>query len=89
MGGKLKFTLKVDGKGRILIPKEVRSMLNIGKVVSARIEDGKLVIEPIRDPIDFLTSSVIRGTVDVEREIRKLRRAALEEVKKKVEERWF
>jgi len=84
----LEFILRVDSKGRILIPSEVRSMLNIKGVVRARIEDGKLIIEPIKDPIDLLVSSVVRGTTDVEKEIRGLRRAALEEVVKRVEERW-
>ena len=84
----MEFILRVDSKGRILIPSEVRSMLNIKGVVRARIEDGKLIIEPIKDPIDLLVSSVVRGTTDVEKEIRGLRRAALEEVVKRVEERW-
>jgi len=88
IGGKLEFILKVDGKGRILIPKEIRSILNIGSVVSARVDDGKLIIEPLRDPIDLLTSSVIRGTVDVENEIKELRKAALKEAETRVRERW-
>ncbi|MEM4970270.1 MAG: hypothetical protein QXE01_03350 [Sulfolobales archaeon] len=74
MGGKLEFILRVDGKDRILIPKKIRSILNIGSVVSARVEDRKLIIEPLRDPIDLLTSSVIRRTVDVENEIKELRK---------------
>ncbi len=84
----MEYILKVDSKGRILIPSEVRSMLNIKGVVYARVVDGKLIIEPIRDPIDLLTSSVIRGTSDVEKEIRELRRVAVEEVLKRVGERW-
>jgi AbrB family looped-hinge helix DNA binding protein len=88
IGGKLEFILKVDGKGRILIPKEIRSILNIGSVVSARVDDGKLIIEPLRDPIDLLTPSVIRGTVDVENEIKELRKAALKGAGTRVRERW-
>ena len=84
----MEFILKVDSKGRILIPSEVRSLLNIKGAVYARIEGGKLVIEPIRDPIEVLTSSIIRGTMDVEKEIKELRQAALGEAVKKVRERW-
>jgi len=86
IGGKLEFILRVDDKGRIFIPKEIRSILNIGSIVSARIEDGKLIIEPVRDPIDLLTSSVIRGTVDVENEISELRKAALKEAEARIGE---
>lgn len=46
--------LRVDEKG--LIPSEVRSMLNIKGAV--RVEGEGLIIEPVRDPLDFLTSSV-------------------------------
>ena len=84
----MEFILKVDSKGRILIPSEVRSLLNIKGAVYARVEGGRLVIEPIRDPIDILTSSVIRGTTDVEREVRELRQAAFKEAVKRVKERW-
>ena len=34
--------MKVDGKGRILIPNEIRSLLNIENVVSAHADNGKL-----------------------------------------------
>ena len=84
----MEFILKVDSKGRILIPSEIRSMLNIKGAVYARVKDGKLIIEPIKDPIDVLTSSVIRGTIDVEKEIRELRQVAFKEAVEKVEERW-
>ena len=84
----MEFILRVDSKGRILIPSEVRSMLSIKGAVSARVEGGKLIIEPIRDPIDALTSSVTRGTVDVEKEIKELRQAAFREAAERVKERW-
>jgi len=84
----LEFVLRVDSKGRILIPKEVRSMLDIRDVVTARVEGKKLVIEPIEDPIELLTTTLIQGTKDVEKEIGRLRQAALEEARKRVEERW-
>jgi hypothetical protein len=47
-----------------------------------------LIIELARDPIDLLTPSVIRGTVDVENEIKELRKAALKEAETRVRERW-
>jgi hypothetical protein len=44
-----------------------------------------LIIELVRDPIDLLTSSVIRGTVDVENESKELRKDALKEAEARVE----
>jgi len=43
---------KVDAKGRIVLPQEVRERLDItpGTVVEVREEDGKAVIEPEDDP---------------------------------------
>ena len=84
----MEFILKVDNKGRILIPSEIRTALGIKNVVSVRVKDGKLIIKPIKDPIDALTSSVVRGTVDVEKQISELRRTTLREAMKRVKERW-
>ena len=47
---------KVDSKGRIVLPKEVRERLGItpGTEVAIREEDGKAVVEPEDDPADIL-----------------------------------
>ena len=84
----MEFLLKVDGKGRILIPARVRRELGLGRVVRARIEGGRLVLEPIRDPVEVLAQTVLEGTRDVEEEIGRLRRAAEREGLKRVGERW-
>mgnify|MGYP000477533812 CR=1 FL=1 len=85
----MELILNVDKKGRILIPSEIRARLGIKNAVNVRVENGKLIIEPIRDPIDFLTSSVIRGTTDVELQINELRKAAFKKAMEKVDERWL
>lgn len=43
---------KVDSKGRIVLPKDVRERLGItpGTEVEVREEDGKAVVEPEDDP---------------------------------------
>jgi len=43
---------KVDSKGRIVLPKEVRERLGItaGTEVAIREEDGRAVVEPEDDP---------------------------------------
>ncbi|WP_245698988.1 AbrB/MazE/SpoVT family DNA-binding domain-containing protein [Halopelagius longus] len=47
---------KVDSKGRIVLPKEVRERLGItpGTEVDIREEDGKAVVEPEDDPDEVL-----------------------------------
>lgn len=42
-----RLSLRVDSKGRIQIPKDVRRELGIKDEVSASIEDGGVRIEPI------------------------------------------
>ena len=43
---------KVDSKGRIVLPQEVRERLGVtpGTEVEVRAEDGKAVVEPEDDP---------------------------------------
>lgn len=56
---------KVDSKGRVTIPKEVRESLEIGEGshVSIRTDEGRIVVEPERDPDDIIEEmeSLIEG----------------------------
>ncbi len=79
---------RVDSKGRILIPKEIREELGIKNLVKLRVEEGKLVITPIVDPLEELTANVVKGTSNVAQEIRRLRRLAEEEAVQRLRERW-
>lgn len=47
---------KVDTKGRIVLPKEVRERLGVtpGTEVDVREEDGKAIIEPEDDPEEII-----------------------------------
>jgi AbrB family looped-hinge helix DNA binding protein len=47
---------KIDSKGRVVLPQEVRERLGItaGTEVEIREEDGKAVIEPEDDPAEIL-----------------------------------
>lgn len=85
----MELTLKIDGKGRILIPAFIRRKLNLKRVVKVRIEGGKLIIEPFKNPTEALTQTVIKGTIDVEKEIAELRKIAEREGLKRVKKRWF
>ncbi len=79
---------RVDGKGRILIPKEVREKLGIRSLVKLRVEKDRLILIPVNDPLEELTANVVKGTSDVAREIRGLRRVAEREALREVESRW-
>jgi AbrB family looped-hinge helix DNA binding protein len=78
--------LKVDERGRVLIPRALREKLGIGRLVRARVEEGRIVIEPVGDPLELLEKAVVKGTEDVEREIGELRRVAEAELRKLAEE---
>lgn len=47
---------KVDSKGRIVLPQEVRERLDItpGTEVDIREEDGKAVVEPEKEPDEII-----------------------------------
>ena len=57
------------------------------RVVRARVEGGRLVIEPVGDPVEALTRAVVEGTRDVE-EVARLGRVVGEEAVRRVVERW-
>ena len=69
-------TAKIDKKGRVVIPAEVRKELGLTKLVKIRIENGKAVLEPLEDPLKSLERIVVKGTSDVEKDIRRLRKVA-------------
>jgi AbrB family looped-hinge helix DNA binding protein len=47
---------KVDSKGRVVLPQELRERLDIGpgEEVEIREEDGRLVVEPERDSDEII-----------------------------------
>ncbi len=74
----------VDSRGRIVIPREFREKLGIGRLVELRIEDGKLVIIPVTDPIDELRSLVVECKVIASKEARRLGLLAEKQLEKEV-----
>lgn len=75
-------TVKVDGKGRIVIPSWIRRQLNIKNIIKIRVEGGEITLKPVEDPLRSLEKLVIKGTTDVEREIRRIREVADRELQK-------
>ncbi len=66
------FIIKVDKKGRILIPSEIRKQLNIKSIVKITLGEGEMILRPIEDPLERIEKLVLKGTTDVEAEIRRL-----------------
>jgi len=74
----------VDKKGRVLIPSSIRRQLNIRNVVKIVVEEGQIVLKPVEDPLMRVERLVVKGTDDVEAEIRKLHKIAEDELQKGV-----
>jgi len=60
--------LRVDDKGRVLIPRALRERLGIRKLVKARVGGRRVVLELVRDHVELLKGAVVEGTEDVEGE---------------------
>ena len=73
-------TVRVDEKGRIVIPKDIRRRLNIGRWVRLRVEGGKVVLEPVRDPLDELAELVVESRIVAGVEPEKVSRVAEREL---------
>ncbi|MCD6592462.1 AbrB/MazE/SpoVT family DNA-binding domain-containing protein [Candidatus Bathyarchaeota archaeon] len=75
-------TVKVDRKGRIVIPSNIRKKFNIKNVVKLIAKEGEITLKPVEDPLKSLEKLVVKGTTDVEKEIQRLHRIAERELQK-------
>ena len=80
--------MKLDDKGRILIPASIRRALRIRNAVKVMVRGNELVIKPLEDPVEALTRAVVEGSIDVEKEVGGFRRSAEKEAFRRLEERW-
>jgi len=65
----VELTLRIDRKGRVLIPAEIRRLISLRDIVKAQVEGEKLILEPMRNPIGDLTALVVDKSGDVEEDI--------------------
>lgn len=72
----MELTLRIDRKGRVLIPAEIRRLISLRDVVKAQVEGEKLILEPMRNPIEDLTALVVDKSGDVEKDIAAFKGAA-------------
>lgn len=75
-----RLALKVDSKGRIQVPKELRDQLGMRREVSVKVENGTMTIEPIERIFDRLAGEVRFNFTSVAGELPGLRKAAEEEL---------
>ncbi|RLI26332.1 AbrB/MazE/SpoVT family DNA-binding domain-containing protein [Candidatus Bathyarchaeota archaeon] len=75
-------TVKVDRKGRIVIPSNIRRRFNIKNLVKIIVKEGEITLKPVEDPLKTLEKLVVKGTTDVEKDIQRLRRVAERELQK-------
>lgn len=75
-------TLKVDEKGRVVIPSHIRKQLKIKNTVKISVKEGEITLKPMEDPLTSLEKLVVKGTTDVEKDIRRLRRVAERQLQK-------
>ena len=74
--------VKVDRKGRIVIPSNIRRQFNIKNLVKIIVKEGEITLKPVEDPLKSLEKLVVKGTTDVEKDIQRLRRVAERELQK-------
>lgn len=57
--------VRITGKRQVTIPKEFFEQLQLGAMLHAYVENGKLVLEPVRseDPLDF-SQEIINDLAD-------------------------
>lgn len=76
--------LKVDRKGRMHIPKEIRDKLGIKTRVKGSVKGGVLVIEPISNLLDKLAGQVRFNFNGIEESLPGLRITAEEQLLKEI-----
>lgn len=59
----MEYILRVDSKGRVVIPSEIRKSLSIGRAVKLRVRDKSIIIEPVEDPLEELSKLVEKVTI--------------------------
>jgi len=82
LSGMNELAVRVDEKGRMVIPSGIRKKLNIKNVVKISVKGDEITLKPVEDPLRSLEGLVVKGTRDVEGDIGRLRRAAERELER-------
>ena len=77
----MELIVSVDSKGRVVIPAEVRRKLGIERTVKMIVKEGRIIIEPIRNPIEYLRS-IVELKIVASQELEKISRIAEKQLRK-------
>ena len=78
--------LRVDRRGRVTIPRSVREALGIRRFLKIRVEDNRIILEPIRDALKELSDLVVEVRVKASIEPSKLSEIAYNKLINEMEE---
>lgn len=78
----MRYILRIDGKGRITIPSDVRRAIGVGRFVELSIEGRRIVLKPIEDPLEELSKLVVKVHVKASKEPEKLSKIAYNQLLK-------
>ena len=76
----MELILRVDRRGRIVIPSKVRKALGIGRIVKMQVKNRTLILEPVEDPLEELSKLVVKTSLKASIEPGKLGRIASEQL---------
>ena len=76
----MEYIVRVDDRGRISIPSDVRKLLGIRRYIRLRVADGKAILEPVKDPLDDLVNLVTEIAVKASQRPEELSKLASEEL---------
>ena len=72
--------MRVDGRGRIVIPSEVRRLLGIGRVLRLRVEGEKIILEPVKDPLEEVSKLIVKVRIKASEEPERISQAAYKQL---------
>ena len=76
----MEYIVRVDDRGRISIPSDVRKLLGIKHYIRLRVADGKVILEPVKDPLDDLVNLAAEVAVKASQRPEELSKLASEEL---------
>jgi len=77
---------KVDNKGRIVIPKDIRKKVGIKDLVSITMHEDHVAVYSEKDPFDEIAENVRIDIKDIRKEVIKLSKDVEKQLRKEIAE---
>ena len=78
----MEYIVRVDDRGRISVPSDVRKLLGIKRYIKLRVVGGKVILEPVSDPLDDLADLITEVSMKASQKPEELSKLASEELMK-------